>query len=242
MKQLITLVLFLFLIPVLSSFSYTPKDTNQIKVKAAWKMKRFAKNAERDGDFYTAIDYYEAYCARKPKDLKTAYKLAELYRKTRDYNNAESAYLRVYETDKGKDFPLSLYWYASMLKINGKYKEAIPLYVKFSKEYRGQKDDKFWRNLSKAEVTGCELAQSYIDTVWNKAKNKVIISRMDTSINRPNIEFSPLPISENAFIYGSLRFDSVARYNPNDTAKKPVRKFYIAQKIKNDWKNTRSFQ
>ncbi|MBI5218936.1 MAG: OmpA family protein [Bacteroidia bacterium] len=231
--QVIFIITFIFLyIPYATS---SEKPAEQSKSMKPWRLKRFGKNAERVGDIYTAIDYYETYCRKKPKNFKITYKLAELYRRSRDYVNAETYYQKVYE-GAPKDFPLALYYYSTMQKMNGKYKEAVQNYMKFGKEYRGQKDEKFYKNLSKAEVTGCELAQSYIDTVWNKAKNKVIVTHLDTSINKANIEFSPIPVNETSFIYAALKKDSVPFYNTDDTAKRPVRKFYVARKIKNEWR------
>lgn len=211
-----------------------PKDKN--KGTKAGRLKRMAKSADKIGDIYTATDYYEAYIQLKPKDYKSVYRLAELYRISRDYKKAEQLYKVIYDGPESKEFPLSLYYYASMLKMNGNYREAIPLYIKFGKEYKGNADDKYYRNLSKAEVNGCELAQSYIDTVWNKAKNKIIVTHLDTTINKANIEFSPISINENSFIYASLKKDSVPFYFANDTSKRPVRKFYVAQKVKNEWR------
>lgn len=202
----------------------------------AGRLKRMAKSADKIGDVYTAVDYYDAYVQLKPKDYKIIYRLAELYRISRDYKKAQELYQVVYESPLHKDFPLALYYYATMLKMNGYYRDAITQYVKFGKEYKGNSDDKYYKNLSKAEVNGCELAQSYIDTVWNKAKNKIIVTHLDSTINKANIEFSPIPINENSFIYASLRNDSVPFYFSEDTSKRFVRKFYVAQKVKNEWK------
>lgn len=201
----------------------------------ALRLKKLAINADKIGDIYTATDYYDAYVQIKKNDYKTTYHLAELYRISRNYKKALEFYKIVYDCPDTKSYPLSLYYYATMQKMLGEYNEAIASYVKFGKEYKGHSDDKYYKNLSRAEVNGCDLAKSYIDTVWNKAKNKVIVTHLDTSINKANIEFSPVPIDEKSIIYASMKSDTVPYYYRNDTAKKPTRKFYVAYKKGNEW-------
>jgi hypothetical protein len=43
---------------------------------SAGQLKNFARNADRLGDTYTAIDYLERYCKIKPKDVELNFRLA----------------------------------------------------------------------------------------------------------------------------------------------------------------------
>ncbi len=188
-------------------------------------LKKFGENAVKLGDIYSAIDYYEHYCKLKPEDYDVAFTLAELYRASRDYKQAQDWYLKTYTGDS-KKYTLSLYYYALMLKMNGNYELAKENFKKFKKKYRGQHKSK---SLVKNQVKGCDMAKDLIDSPIN-----ITITHLDTSINKAHIEFSPVPKDDNTLIYASLKADSIEYFAIEDN-KKPIRKFYVAKKINNKW-------
>ena len=94
---------------------------------SAQSMKKIVKEAESSfekGDFATAALYYRKALNKDSTVLDIDYKYAEASRSILDYAVAEKWYGFVYKQDKGKKFPLASFWFASMLKNTGKYKDA----------------------------------------------------------------------------------------------------------------------
>lgn len=194
------------------------------------QLKNYAKNAERVGDLYTAIGYYDAYSAARPENHKITFKLGMLYYKIRDYDVALTYFEKAYEGDPDKQ-QLALYYIALMQKMTGQYDAATETFGKFKKAYKGQKDSKYYNKMMKNELKGCALAKNMIDTPLN-----VNITHLDTSINKAHVEMNPIPISDNQLVYGSLPSDSI-QYFPvdGDSTKIPVRKFFTAKKSGDKW-------
>src|SRR5882757_2408507 len=71
-----------------------------------------------------AIQYYRTLSDRFGQDPGLSYKLAEGYRKTFSYREAEAYYLKAWY-QSGEQNPNALYYYALMLKLNGNFDESI---------------------------------------------------------------------------------------------------------------------
>jgi OmpA-OmpF porin, OOP family len=195
-----------------------------------FQLKRFAKSAERANDAFTAIFYYEKYLSLKKNDQAVKYELAELHRQVRNYNQAKDLYEQVSKTASNK-YPLAQFYYAQMLKATGNYDEAIENFNKFKRNYKGKKDERTYSKIVRNEINGCDSAKIIIQNALN-----VSVENLNSSINSPHIELSPIPIDDETFIYASLRIDSLVYFTDQnfDTAM-PVRQFYIAKKEGMDW-------
>lgn len=213
-------ILFIALIFPLIAFSQ-PKNLNTLSTR---QLKVLGKTAVKYGDTYSAIDYFARYCELKTDDIEHLYLLAELYKTSRDYKNAEKSYESVYvsEPDKYSD---ALFYWAQMQKANGKYQEALDNFEKYKKISK----DQDLKKLNKIEIEGTELALKL-----ENSKRNVEITHLDTSINKAYIEFSPIPVSNTLLIYGSYKADSI-KYYDLEGQKKPVRKFYEATKVDDKW-------
>jgi outer membrane protein OmpA-like peptidoglycan-associated protein/tetratricopeptide (TPR) repeat protein len=195
-----------------------------------WQLKRFARNAVRAGDVQSAIFFYEKYREIKPYDDKINYALANLHNQARNYLEARDLYLLVIERAEHK-YPLARFYYARMLKSIGDYENAIVHFTLFRKDYKGKGDSRTYRRLARYEINGCDSAMIIIQNPMN-----VTIQSLNSSINSPHIELSPIPIDDDHFIYASLRVDSLVYFTDEnaDTAM-PVRQFYKARKEGMDW-------
>ena len=194
------------------------------------QIKRYAKNSARNGDIHTALFLYEKYHERKPADLKVSYTMAELYRKTRNYIAAEEFYRLVVSKDPDK-YPMARFRLGQMLKSLDKYEKAAEELKVFRKEYRGEKDSREIRRLAGYDLAGCDSALNYLKNPLN-----ISIDDLNSTINGPHIELSPIPVSDNSFIYASLRIDSLIYFTPeNIDTVKPVRQFFRAEKEGLDW-------
>ncbi len=194
------------------------------------QLKKFGKNAVRAGDVLTAIYYFEKYRELKPNNIKLNYELAGLHLHVRNYINARDLY-KVIANKAEKKFPLSRFYYAQMLKSTGEYDEAISQFNKFKRNYKGSGDYRDFSKLIRNEITGCDSAKSIINNPLD-----INIENLNSTVNSPHIELSPVPIDDNTFVYGSLKVDSLVYFtNDNADTAIPVRQFYIAKKEGMDW-------
>jgi len=218
-------VLFLFI------FSNTVNSqVSGLENLGPWQLKRFAKNSVRAGDVQTAIYFYERYRKIKPYDNKINYELANLHNKARNYIEARDFYFLVIEKAEHK-YPLARFFYAQMLKSTGDYENAISHFSMFRKDYKGTQDSKTYARLARNEISGCDSAITIIQNPIN-----VTVQSLNSSINSPHIELSPIPVDDNNFIYSSLKVDSLVFFtDANVDTAIPVRQFYRARKEGMDW-------
>ena len=116
-----------------------------------------AELATESNDYYNALKYYmEAYEDRKDKDLIPL--IADNHYKLRDYKKAENYYGRLFRKRRGKAVEVSpdiRYKYARVLKINGKYDEAIEQL----KYVISNSQDAQLKELAEYELNGAEYAK-----------------------------------------------------------------------------------
>lgn len=220
----------------LHSFAQQAEDLNGLKPA---QLKNFGRNASRVGDIYSAINYYEKYCELKPDNHKIIVKLADLYRKARDYKKALELYEKCYKAAP-EDFPLTLYYLALMQKMNGDYVKAKENFTKYAKDNRKAKDaeSKIFRKLTANEIAGCDMAPGLIDQPL-----KVVVTHLDTSINKAHVEFSPYPLNDSTLLYASLKQEGLNYYHStgDSSDKMPVRQLYVAKKKNDEWQGGTRF-
>lgn len=225
MKRLLVLFFLLCIVPVSGQSLLDSLDLDKLTKR---QLKSFGKNAMVIGDPYWAIDFFEKYLELKEGDLKVTFMLADAYYASRDYEMAEANYTKVVEQD-AEEFPLARFYVAKMKMTNGKYEEAAEDFETFLKEYKGQTNEKIFRKLVGAYVDGCAMAPALMDSAL-----KLVVTHVDTSINKAHVESSPVPINDSIFIYASLKADSAKVFMFDDT-EKPSRKLYTAKLDKGKW-------
>lgn len=80
--------------------------------------------------YHLAVEFYRKALTFNISDPSVDYNLAESYRKLFNYPEAEVYYLKVLYTAQDH-YPLSLYYYALMLKLNGDFSESIQRFDQF---------------------------------------------------------------------------------------------------------------
>ena len=194
------------------------------------QLKRFGKSAARTGDIHTAIYFYEKYHDIRNNNMDINYILADLHRSARNYEKAKKLYREVFH-QSGSKYPLAQFYYAQMLKSTGNYDEASEEFTDFRKNYRDKKDERYYRRFARIEIEGCDSAKKIIQNPLN-----VSVENINSSVNGPHIELSPIPVNDSTFIYASLRIDSLVYFNSEyEDSAIPVRQFYIAHKRGLDW-------
>lgn len=209
--------------------AFTQTDSVTLSRLSAKDLKKLGNNAVTQKDYGTAIDYYKAYLRINKADSKVQYNIAESYRMVRDYESAEKMYLKAYSSNPEKN-ALALYYYADMCKSSGKYDKAKEHFAKFNKEYKGSESK--LKKQAKKEIAFCDSVKNLINQ-----SQKFVIQHLDTSINKAHVELSPVAIDEGTLLYASLRTNKKEYYTEGeDSVNIPVRKFYTAKKVGNDWR------
>jgi len=105
-----------------------------------------------------AIQYYRELADLDVKDGSVSYRLADCYMKTFNYPEAEAYYLKVFFLSPTQ-YPLSLYYYALMLKLNASFDESILYFDKFITQHEQSAELKEFVEQAIIDRSGCETAK-----------------------------------------------------------------------------------
>ncbi len=194
-----------------------------------WQLKGYAKSAERLGDHYSAIDYYQEYVKREPNDMSYSLKLAQAYYESKNYKSAKILYQKIYKVDHEKYFT-ALFNYAEILKTELNYDSAYNCFLEFRNIVTDRKERTLYSYLVNVEIESCDFALKN-----SKQKNNLALLHLNNSINKVNLESAPLIFNDSTMIYSSLRIDSIPIISSNEETNIPVNKFYTAKLQNNIW-------
>ena len=194
-------------------------DTTRV---LADELKRNAISRYNRGDIFGAIDYYDRYVRLDQDDLKSLYRLANLYYSTRQYGKAREGYTTLLNKDPEK-YKMAWY-YRGVMNLNlEEYEAAIQDFNRFHKIYRRKNDPLQYRKLSSLYLESANWALSHPGNT-----SSVTIQHLDSVINGPHIEFSPFPVSENEILFGAFVPDE---HHPGHQ----VRQLYRAERNSGRW-------
>lgn len=230
-----------FLFSVLCCFALQAQLEHQheelpINVKSLPKMKHRANYALKSGDAYTALFYYEEIVKLDTADNEALFQLAELQRFTRNYEEAEKSYAKVYAKEPRK-YTIAHYYQGVMLKMSDRPEEAKEQLIKFKQESRGGGDKVFKRHLLR-EIVGCDTAITLKEFPEN-----VLITNAGQEVNHPHIEYSPVMLDTNNMMFGSLVADSLHFFDVSfDNAEpQPKRQLYTVHRTAEGWQQKSLF-
>ncbi|MCQ2608189.1 MAG: OmpA family protein [Bacteroidales bacterium] len=216
------------LLSVCLSFSWISGSSQEYLSYSPKRLKALGDNALEIGDTYSARDYYKAYCDKKKDDGNVLFLLAECYRASREYISAATYYDKAFKTDKSN--LLALYHYGEMLKIYGYYDDAKKCFLQFKQKYRGG-DDIDYKHLVALQIVACDSAKVLLEKNPNAE-----FYRLNTSINKHSVEFSPMYLNDSTLLYASLRTDTALYVIKNHSdSEMPYRHFYVAKKRGGSW-------
>ncbi|MBN2893287.1 MAG: OmpA family protein [Bacteroidales bacterium] len=222
-KYLISIVTLLFF--VLLSFEAISQEKSIESLKK-WELKEYAKNAEETFNYAMALKYYQELYSRNTKNSAYKFQTAFFYYKTRDFNSSKKLFNELYE-EKGYKYKEALFYTAEINKIQGNYSEAEVKFNEFIDIYNNKNDLRL-KFFAIQAVEGIKL------TVDSNFKKDVYIIHLNTTINHPHLESSPIIINDSAFVYSSYNIDSIEFVNISAKSC-PVSSFYLAKIINNSW-------
>ncbi len=145
-------------------------------------------------DYYTALEWYEnAY--KETRDPEIANKISTLQIKLRDYVRAERWLEKIVEKDQGVNYPYSVFQYAQVLKVNGKYQEAIDAF----NFYAGLNVSDSLLALADIEVAGIQLA------VKSKPPIDLVVKNVGKTVNYSYTDASPWLGADGNLYFSSMR-------------------------------------
>ena len=208
-------------------------DTSFITRSKPSVLKKMGKGALRQNDPGTAAVYLKAGAKKEPGDAEMLNLLGSAYLKMRDYENARVSFLRAWKTNPAKA-PEALYYHALMQKSSGQYDSARLAFQQFRKAYKGP--NKILKRLAKKEAEFCDSVTRILGN-----HQRVVVTHLDTSVNKVNTEAAPVLLNENTLLYSSLRTETV-EYEGLDTGITKTRRLYIARKEDTRWKYSTPFK
>ncbi len=178
MKLILKNYLFIILCCLLS-FSWAQEKRKSRNVQIADKYFQVE-------DYYLATDYYKQELVDNIDNVYAIYQLGECHRLFFDYEVAKEWYARCMELDV-ETYPLSLYYYALMLKIEGNYIESEKFLEEFLKMYVPKGEDDPYKELAQLHYDGAVLAVEEL----KKPARDFDFSCLDSAINTESSDFSP---------------------------------------------------
>ncbi len=145
-------------------------------------------------DYYTALEWYEnAY--KETRDPDIAIKIADLQIKLRDFTRAERWLEKIVEKDQGEKYPMAVFQYARVLKINGNYEAAVDAFNFFA----GLTVPDSMLALADNEVAGIQLA------VQSKPPIDLVVENAGKGVNYSYTDAAPFLGADGKLYFASMR-------------------------------------
>ncbi len=186
-------------------------------------MLQTAERAMAEYNYYKALEWYEkAY--ESTGDPALVVKIADLNLELRDYKKAESFYKKIYKNNAPDTYDRR-FNYARVLKMNGKYQEAIDVFDQFL----GEAGNHPFAALAKAEKKGAAVAMTA------KQDERMTIANAGKNINSKSSEYSPYLQKQGQELYfvsfGEEEIVELTQSNRNDFGAKIL----VSQKEGDAW-------
>lgn len=163
---------------------------------------RAADEAFKNGNIFGATDFYLEVLKNDPSEKPVLYNLAQSYFIARDYESAGERFLQAYQADSSANTK-ALYYAALMQKMQGNYREAIPMFQRFIKVYTKEEDAPKIKKWARTEIDGCNFAIKEL-----KPDPFVKITHPGREINSNYGDMAPA-LSGDTLFFASVRADSV---------------------------------
>ena len=150
------------------------------------------------GDYYSAAHYYRSALEMDSSRIKLIEKYAEASRLAFDYDEALNAYRTLVGLSGPDKSEENVFWYAMMLKSNGRYSEAGEAFSKYIAASGDPKSELMAR--ARQEEGACRKATEIMqDTI------SVRILPLGNRINSPFSEFAAREYKDSLLLFSSLQ-------------------------------------
>lgn len=195
-------ILIISVILFVNAFSFRANAENPEgeKLKLPYKVKlKYADELFKVGNYFQAMDVYLDLTNDKPENNYFTYQLGHCYLNARDYKQAESNFKKVVDAASA-EYPDAQYYYAQMVKMQGRYDEAKVAFSQYTGK-SGANVDLVAK--AKREEEACDFAKNAV------AKPTTFeVKHIPADLNKPYTEFAPKVVNGELY-YSSLNMDSV---------------------------------
>lgn len=169
----------------------------------SWEKKlEFADKLFGEGDYYSAIRYYNECLSEKLNHAHCLANLAESYYLSFDYANAMPQYKKLVD-ENSAEYPAAKFNYAMCLKLNCKYAEAKTVFKDFITNYSGD-EAAVYNKKTVREMEGCDFAmKAMADTI------KYIVINVGDVINSSYNEMAPVPTNDSGIVFSAIPSDTI---------------------------------
>jgi outer membrane protein OmpA-like peptidoglycan-associated protein len=167
------------------------------------KYLKAADDAFKSGNIFGATDYYLEILKNDPAEKSILFNLAQSYYMARDYENAATAFRNAYTADSVTNV-LALYYQGITTKMQGKYTEAVDIFKRFPKVYKGADALKL-KKWARTEIDGCNFAIKE-----SKPDPSIRLTHLGTEVNSNYGDMAPALDGDTLF-FSSVRSDTVIR-------------------------------
>jgi outer membrane protein OmpA-like peptidoglycan-associated protein len=176
---------------------------------ASWVYAQEDKQALRDEadrlfdleQYNLAISYYRQLITEAGAESEVVYRLAECYRKSFNYKEAESYYDRIRNEERA-GFALATYYYGLMLKANGKYAESIRSFDEFI--HKNECDDQLFAFVEQAIIDRAGSENALRDASSGNDRYTLAAEPFNSSFN----DYAPALADSNKLMFTSGRTGS----------------------------------
>lgn len=193
----------------LAKEKYRNKANDPVKDLPYEKKLKWADNLYKQGSYYNAIDYYKQLKQEQPRLPYLTYQLAECCWETRDYVQGAGYYNEAYAAARTL-YPEAKYKEAIMLKMQGKYDEAVVAFNKFIED--NPKTFKKAKKMAKVQIEGCKMAKTSINN-----PQPYTIKNAGPNVNTTYTESAPYPLGDTAILFSSMRVNEVVEVDKRNT-------------------------
>lgn len=201
------------------------------------KIVQAADEAYAKSNTYSALELYQKAYDNNPNNTYVISQLAQTHEKLRDYKEAVIWYERLVKADASNAYPLARFKYAYILKLNGKYSEAINEFNTFKNTYNGQDADRY-KQLAEIEIAGAQWALANPN-----APEKVVVDNVGAPVNTPSSEDGAFGTGRGVLYFSSLKTDTLI-YVDNTKEADRTAKIYMSTRSedgKGKWSDVKEF-
>ncbi len=161
------------------------------------KLRALGDEAFKAHHYKSAIEYYQIADGKEPKNTEFKFKLAESYRHSFRYAEAETNY-HVVAQSTSKEHPLAMFYYALTQKMNNKYLDAIKNFDVFIRTSSNEKytDKELFIEQANIEKEGCLLAIERSSLPFRQHKFRILPTPVNSSFN----DYAAFPFDEDKSI------------------------------------------
>ncbi len=153
------------------------------------------EDALENEEYLNAVEYFSEAWSLDSSDFNLTVSYADASRNARRYQLAEWLYQKAYDKDKGRLYPMSLYYLGEVQMHNERYREALRNYKKFSKKQKRDKEGYLYQK-SLQQMESCDFSINA-----RRSTGSVRIRPFLGDINTTRAEIAPFLINDSLMYY-----------------------------------------